>query len=150
MKYALDYTFRLLARRDYTVKEMKDKLRLKKYSQDEVKKTISRLLELGYLDDEKYTRCWVKNTQKYRPRSKLLMSLTLAKKGIPEDLRIKVLDELISERDELKMALLCATKKMRSLDKLPRKNKYEKLGRFLKSRGFSYTIITKVLEEMVK
>jgi len=150
MKDALDYIFRLLERRDYTVKQIRDKLRFKEYSQDEIKKTVSRLLELDYLDDEKYARRWVINTQKYRPRGKLLMSLTLAKKGISKDLREKVLDELIDEKEELKMAQSCVTKKMRSLDGLSKKKKYEKLGRFLESRGFNYAIIAEILEEMIK
>ncbi len=150
MKDALDYAFRLLERRDYTVKQIRDKLRFKEYSQDEIKKTISRLLELGYLDDEKYARRWAINTQKYRPRGKLLMSLMLAKKGILKDLREKVLDELIDEKEELKMAQSCVTKKMRSLGKLSKKKKYEKLGRFLESRGFNYAIIAEILEEMIK
>jgi regulatory protein len=44
--------------------------------------TIGRLLELGYLDDERYAAAWVASRDRSRPRGSLALRRELSRKGV--------------------------------------------------------------------
>lgn len=150
---ALDYAYKILSYQDRSVKELRSKLRNKKFRKDEIDKVVAELSNLGYLNDEKYAEMWVKNKMKNRPCGRILMIKGLMTKGIKKEIIENVLKKFLTEEKELEMARKLAEKKLRSINcrqnsqiSFSKKKKYEKIGRFLQSRGFNERIILHILE----
>jgi SOS response regulatory protein OraA/RecX len=54
-----DRALYILSRRDHSVKELRDKLSLKQHTEKEIDETLQKLLDKGYLDEDRYfkSRC---------------------------------------------------------------------------------------------
>ena len=77
--------FRLLARRARSEKELRDKLREKKFEGGLIDRVVSRLFELNYLDDEAFSRQWVRHLAVDKLSGNCLIEASLRKKGISKD-----------------------------------------------------------------
>jgi len=100
----MNRAFLILARRSQAEKELEAKLLRKFPTPVLVKKTIKRLKDLGYLNDEKFTREWVDYRLGRRPKGKLLIKRELLAKGVNPELVEKVLQLVYNrgrERKEL-------------------------------------------------
>jgi regulatory protein len=60
MKKPFDYAIYLLSRRDYSIYKMRQKLRTRECTPQEIDEVIERLLELNYLREDEYKRQRVK------------------------------------------------------------------------------------------
>lgn len=158
----LHYAVDLLARKKYTVKEMRAKLLayLQKYSTpeeenskgitenpagySEVDKVINRLLELKYLNDLEYTGLFIDEQLRRSPQGIMMLRKRLSAKGLDKSFFEKVLQ---SRRiDEFELAEKALRKKIRTLIKTDPKKLQPKLYRFLLSRGFSPSSAMKAIE----
>ena len=88
-KKAVDKCYDLLSRRDHSVKELKTKL-LRTVDEKNADKAIEKMLELGYLDDEKYARNLVKYLAQTRNMSKNHIKQEMFKRGIPNEIIIEL------------------------------------------------------------
>ena len=79
----LDAAARFLEARSRSVVEVRRRLTGAGYRVDLVEGAITRLLELGMLDDEAFARAWVESRDRARPRSE---------RAIREELRLKGVD----------------------------------------------------------
>ena len=144
---ALKYAFRILAIRPRSVFEMKEKLRARKYSQKIIDGLIKKLKEQDLLNDEKFTREWIKNQLEYRPCGRILIKKKLFEKRIKQEIMEKVLEEMVSPEKELALARKVLQKKRDRLENLSRGKLFQKLSLYLSGKGFSYQVIREVLEE---
>lgn len=108
-------------------------------SQANADRVYIRLLERGYVDDEKFTRFWVENRNLTKGTSRRKLVAELRLKGIESSIIESILNE--SERtddDELKKMLV------------KKRGKYDdeqKLIAYLARQGFSYDDIKSALSE---
>ena len=72
----------LLAARPWTVADMRRRLAALGYTTALVEVTAARLVELGYLDDERYAAAWVASRDRSRPRGSAALRGELRRKGI--------------------------------------------------------------------
>jgi regulatory protein len=93
LKAALNRAFRLLARRNYSEQEIRRKLELAKFHATIIERTIARCHELGYLDDVKFARDFVKAQLARRPLGVSRLRAELLRRGIST----KVADEILGE-----------------------------------------------------
>jgi regulatory protein len=151
--------FTLLSRRRYTVLKLKEKLVLfyekqvekeewppvsKTDKEKEIKKVLTRLKELKYLNDTQFSKDYVENRTELRPRGKYLLKKELKRKGIHPDLAERVVEE--TDINEEEVAAKALHKKFKA-PILPQTTKQkEKELRFLASRGFSIPAIYKAIE----
>jgi regulatory protein len=56
---------------------------------------VSRLIELGYLDDERYATAWIASRDRSRPRGSAALRRELGRKGIAREL----IETVLAERD---------------------------------------------------
>lgn len=144
----LEYALRLLGRKNYSRKDMSEKLLQKGATQEEVEQVMERLTEWKYLDDRVFARNFIQKRLKLQPRGEFLLKLELLRKGIPEEDILSGLSELhFSEKDSAREVL---QKKNRALQCLPEKKRFVKAASLLKNRGFRPEIISETVSDFLK
>ena len=139
----LNYALWLLGRRDRSVGEIEEKLSAKKYTVEEIKKSISFLRKQGFLDDARFAKHYIENQLNVKPLGKYQLKMKLKRKFIADEIIEKILDE--TGPGEEKLAEVAFERWLRvNNDKT---NKYEKVSRHMISRGFEWEIIKNVLEK---
>ncbi len=102
-KSATEYMVDLLAKKDYSTRQLTEKLRAKGYSSEETEAAIDKALEWGYLDDLRVaTNIWRLNYEGHQYSvSRILMKLR--EKGFTADIISKIKaeydDEALIARD---------------------------------------------------
>ena len=121
----------------------------KKVPQDEAlrEKVFKEAESLDLVDDRDFAVWWVEQRMTFRPKGKKALFFELRQKGLEKNLIEEILNEKI---DELALAKPLAEKKWASLKKLPLALGQQKLVGFLSRRGFSWEVIKKVLDEILK
>ena len=147
---AWESALRLLNYRERSRKELTDKLAEKKYTRETVLKVVKRLEELELLDDEKFSRLWVRSRLRFKPRSAWLISRELRDKGIDEELIRRIVEEEFTPEQEMEAAMILAEKRFEHyLEDEPTRAR-RKLFAYLARRGFSPDMIWKCLERVMK
>lgn len=135
-KKAVDKCYDLLSRRDHSVKELKTKL-LRTVDEKNADKAIEKMIELGYLDDEKYARNLVKYLAQTRNMSKNHIKQEMFKRGIPNEIINSVMEDY--EFDNVSSVVDLILTKYRN--KLNNEDGNKKVIASLIRKGFSYSDI---------
>jgi regulatory protein len=149
LKKARSKAFRYLSYRDRSSREMVEYLNQKGYSRSIVRKTLDRLTELGYIDDERFGVSWGQSrvsSKKFGPRR---LKQELLAKGLSDEIVDRTLATLYAEVDEEELARRCAEKKVSSLRGLDVDVQRRRLAQFLQRKGYPATIVYKILDEMI-
>ncbi len=133
---AVSGALRLLSMSPRSEKDLRQRLRRRGLSLPAVSAAVTRMRELGYLDDAAYARSYVEARQASTPRSRRSLAFELGQKGVARDLSADALDS-VSDQDAAYMA---AQRRMRSFSGLEYAAFQRRLGSFLASRGFGYGI----------
>ncbi len=141
-KKAVNKCFDLLSRRDHSVKELKLKL-LKTVDEDSAEKAIEHMLELGYLDDEKYAEALLEHLINNKNMSSSFIKKEMYKRGISSDIVQNLLE--FNEIDNVSSIVELINTKYKT--KLAAENGREKVVAALMRKGFSYSDIKAALNE---
>ncbi len=90
----MDAASAFLSVRPRSVAETRRRLLKLGYPADLVDGVISRLTEMGYLDDAEFARLWVESRDRARPRGEMALRRELVLKGVGRD----VIDEALASR----------------------------------------------------
>src|SRR3989344_6604171 len=77
---------KFLSYRPRSEKEIRDKLKKKKASEETINKIILRLKENNFINDEEFVRWWIEQRTNFKPRSLRLIKMELKQKGVSNDL----------------------------------------------------------------
>ena len=88
----------LLQKKDYTEKQLRDKLAEGLYPQDIVDEAIEYVRGYRYLDDERFVRDYVTYHMTTRSRNRIIQDLT--QKGIKKEIIIPILEEVYEEEND--------------------------------------------------
>ncbi len=141
---AHDRALRFLSYRPRSEAEMRRYLRDKDTPKAIEEEVIQRLTAVGLLDDLAFARYWVENRERFKPRSALMLRHELRQKGVDDGIIAQVLEDI----DEEESAYRAALQRARRLSKLDYKSFSQRLGAYLRRRGFSYEVIKAVLERL--
>ncbi|MBI2028241.1 MAG: regulatory protein RecX [Candidatus Levybacteria bacterium] len=145
---------RFLSYRSRSEKEVRDRLYIK-YQKLNIKnlslvidKAIAKLKEKNFINDKEFTKWWIESRLRFKPRSFRLIKIELKQKGINSDL----IDSLIHNsqsmiQSDLEQAKKLVEKRIERFKDLPKQEVYQKLGRFLASKGFDWDTIKKSIDE---
>jgi len=136
---ALDKAVKFISYRSRTESEIRRKLSVKGFSDEEIDKALDRLRSNGLVADEQYARSWVESRSASRPRSRRLMAMELRQKGVSDSDIEKALEET---EDDDKLAYQAATRYAHRLANLEWDKFRERLSAFLLRRGFAYGTIS--------
>ena len=145
---ALDSAFRILARRDHTVKELAAKLHQKGFAPIDVDHALARCRELGYLDDAKTAMIIARHLAE-RGYGPLRIRQELGRKGLDHATIEKALVSCGDENTQEHSARRMLTKKAARLSREANLWKRRQIAyRFLASRGFSSTVINRAISDI--
>ncbi len=95
-KEVLDAAARFLEARPRSIAEVRRRLTSVGYRAALVDDAVTRMAELGYLDDEAFARSWVASRDRARPRGTHALRRELQLKGVERE----VVDAVLDEREE--------------------------------------------------
>lgn len=142
-KKAVDKCYDLLSRRDHSVKELKTKL-LRTVDEKSADYAIDKMIDYGYLDDEKYAANLVKYLSETKRMSKNHIKQEMFKRGVPSDIIAYTLEDV--EIDNISAVVDLIFTKYRN--KLDREDGNQKIIAALMRKGFSYSDIRQAFERI--
>ncbi|MDO9559431.1 MAG: regulatory protein RecX [Syntrophales bacterium] len=144
----LQKAYRLLAVRARSEKELRTKLKEKKFDDQVADRIIARLYELSYLDDEAFARQWARRMAVDKLSGNRRIGISLQEKGVDRATCEQVLAEIrqdVPEREAIRQVI---RKKLRG-GKLQRQDGRGKrsLAQHLLGRGFTPDLIYEMIRE---
>ena len=134
----------LCAQGEHCTGELSEKMRRWGLGQEAQARIMQYLVQERFVDDERYCRAFVRDKIKYNKWGRRKIEQALWQKGVDEEIRRRVLDE-VEEEDFLTELRDLLKAKSRSITA---KNDYErnmKLMRFALGRGYSYDQIRRCI-----
>jgi regulatory protein len=132
----------LLARRDHTAGELRQKLRVRGFTPDEIEEILPRLRDTGLVDDRRTARLLLERETAGRGTGPALLRAKLIAKGVAPGTIDECLGALTGDW-ELEQAKLAAA---RWSARHPRAGAWkEALARHLRSRGFGWGAVRNAL-----
>ncbi len=113
-------------------------------------KVKTRLVEMGYIDDDKFIAWWVSQRMNFRPKGMRAITQELMQRGITRSQVDAVVASLTPQDgfDEAEAARKAVRKKAVLWSRLPKIEYKKKLYTFLARRGFPSSIISRVIDEL--
>lgn len=144
MSSARAAALRLLARRDYTTAELRDKLVSRDYSAEDIQEALATLAAQGLLDDRRAAAAHVRTASRIKGRGRLRIQRELEARGLDRSLVREALEELPAsdETAALNRVLLRRHLPPR-LTAADRRRLFQQLLR----RGFTADVIAKALQD---
>jgi len=140
---------RLLSFRPRSVKELRDRLKLKRYPEAVIDNALDVLSKQGLLNDEKFAKLFAESRVYSKPTGKRQLEIDLKKKGLPKELVEKTLSDL-KDYDEKKAARDLVFNRFQKMTGISDEKKKARLFGFLKRRGFGNDAIFAALNELFK
>lgn len=140
---AINKCYDLLSRRDHSVKELKTKI-LRTVDENNAQRAIDRMIELGYLDDEKYAEKLLEYLIENKKMSKAHIKQEMFKRGVPND----IISSLLEYAEIDNVSSICDLIQTKYRNKLNAENGKEKVVASLMRKGFSYSDIKSAFNEL--
>lgn len=141
---------RFLSFRPRSEKELSDYLKKKKCDPLISKRIIESLKRDKFLNDEEFVRWWVEQRTILKPKASRVIKYELKQKGISKELIDSFYENDKSSTSDFSKALNLAEKKMPRYSRIEDERKvYEKLSRFLASKGFDWDTIKEVIDQVL-
>src|SRR5680860_51143 len=134
--------------RNYFIKPRRTKSGFvkKNISEETMDKIITRLKKQRFINDKEFVKWWIEQRLKFRPRAWRIIKMELARKGISQEISDPIIQSLeFRIQNDLELAKRLVQKRINRYKNLSKIEIYQKMGRFLASKGFDYGIIKKVL-----
>lgn len=139
--------FRFLKIRERSVKELQQKLVLKKIQPEVIEKTIAYLLEKKFLDDEHFARNWIRYRQA-RPFGPQRIKLELRQKGISEEIIVQEMGLAFENQGQEDVVFDLASRRAKRYAKDDPAKRKKKVFDFLSRRGFGLDLIKKAVKDI--
>lgn len=136
-----DYIFFLLSRRDYSYKEIYDKLIKREEEPKQIKEKLQWMKDNNYQSDERMAENYYKNRK--HKKGNIVISQELKMKGIDPEIIKRIIHENNNEEDNIENALNIVLR-FKDLDLNDAKIR-DKILRKIVSRGFPFEIAKKVM-----
>ena len=142
---AKEKALKLLELRPRSERELKQKLRLKGFTEKIIFEVTSDLKKVDLINDEKFAETWASIRLANKPMGKFLLKQELFRKGIKKELIEDVIKKSFEDEKEIDLATKLLEKRKKLFQNLEDKKVQKKLSNFLLRRGFSYDIVNKVM-----
>ena len=141
---ALAAAMRLLSYRPRSEAELRQRLARRGAPPELVDGAISRLRDLGLVDDAAFARTWVEGRSRLSPRSRRLLRRELQAKGIHGE----AAREALAPLDDADAALRAGERRAAALKALPYAEFRRRLSDFLRRRGFDPATVHRAVEQL--
>jgi regulatory protein len=146
---AKENALRLLGFRARSCDELRRRLERKGYEGVVIDEVLEELADAKLLDDAEFTRAWVEARTTGRPMGRQRIAWELRQKGVDPETIGEALAERSSPDAELGLALTVGRQTVERARGLERQAARRKLAAALQRRGFSWSVISVVLEKLL-
>ena len=143
---AMAVALRLLGQRARSVAELRTRLRRQDYTPAVVERVITRLNELGYLDDAAFAQRWIETRQRTSPRGAALLQRELRQHGIAGHVAEQAVASAAG--DAYAQARRAAAPRLARLAHAEFETFARRLGGFLTRRGFPASVVYAVVRDL--
>ena len=139
----------LLQKKDYTEKQLRDKLNEGLYSQELVDEAIDYVKLFRYLDDDRFARDYITYHMSMRSRNRIIQDLV--QKGIGKDILMPIMEEIYEEAgsesgEDVELEQIQKLLIKKHYDKEMEFKDKQKIMAFLMRRGYSMDKIKRAME----
>lgn len=131
----------LISRREHSTFELTNKLMQREFSQEEISKTTSYLIKKNFLNDRRFTECFILTRLRKKPEGLAMIVQRLQQKGISYSISQEIYFQIVDQ--EMQNNIL-----QKAYDKtlIKYKDNNEKVINYLLRLGFTYSEIKRVIE----
>lgn len=144
----MDYVFRLLARKTVSSHEVIGKLKQRNVPEALTRDVIQYLLERNYLDDTRYLKTAVKEQIEFKGYGAWRIVSNLRQKGFEKQEILAIYHDLTNQEEESLRAREFAEKRWPGIRGKNLTHRKKKLSDQLLRQGFSYEILSEILENL--
>lgn len=144
------YALNLLARREYTVGQMRRKLKDRGVPPKIANTLVADLVKGKYIDDERFARMAVRALIARKPAGRNYLVSYLQKKLIARELAVEVVEEILEDQDETEMAVRLLRSRRRYFAKFEVETSRRKAYNYLSRRSIGYNAARKAFDMMMK
>ena len=138
----------LLARRELTEKELRDRLLDRDHPRDEIDRVITHLLESKALDDGRVARAYARTAAGVKGRGRLRVMRELNVMGIARETATEAVTEVFADVDERALITKALHKKMRGKSRIRDAREHARLYQYLMRQGFTPARIVAALRKL--
>ena len=142
-KRAIKRAVHLIERQERTERQLREKLSLSEYPEEAVEDAVSYVKKRRYLDDERYSRTFIRFHQ--TERSKMRLKSDLIKRGVSKDVIERCMEEEFSSDEKAQIRALLEKKGFSQSE--ADRNESRKMYQFLMRRGFRSSDILAVMNQ---
>jgi len=147
LQKAKDYAYRLLSRKSYSEKAMKEKLE-SRFSIKISEKVIKNLKKQKYINDKTLLLEYAKNKIQLKPMGPFKLQQDLISKKFNIDQVKKTVEKIFQEFNEYELAKQVFEKRFKNIKKTKDIKVLNKVKNYLMSHGFNISIAIKIIEEI--
>jgi regulatory protein len=144
---AKEKALRLLSVRSRSRQELTTRLKQAKFTPAAVESAVAEMARLGFLDDADFAKAWGRNRTATRPVGAFMLRQELRQKGLIDQDIEEGVQAAFQEKSEAEVARTLACRRKKTLAGLPEDKARKRLQDFLLRRGFSWDLISAVMEE---
>ena len=135
----------MCAQAEHCEQEMRDKMKRWGVEPDAQDRVVARLVKERYIDNERYTRAFVKDKIRYNKWGRRKVMQALWMKRIDDDIQHRVLDE-IDDKEYIDVLIPLLKQKRKTIKAKSDYELNQKLARFALGRGFDFGIIRQCMD----
>ena len=135
----------ICAQAEHCEQEMRDKMKRWEIAPDAQDRVVTRLVKERYIDNERYTRAFVKDKIHYNKWGRRKVMQALWMKRIDDDIQHRVLDE-IDDKEYIAVLAPLLNQKRKTIKAKSDYELNQKLVRFALGRGFDFGIIRQCMD----
>jgi regulatory protein len=139
---------RLLARRELTEKQLRDRLLDRYHPREEIDRVIAHLLESRTLDDDRVARAYARTASGVKGRGRLRVMRELTEMGVARQTATEAVAEVFADVDERALIAKALQKKMRGRTRITDPAEHARLYQYLMRQGFTPAAIVAALRRV--
>ena len=127
---------KLLARRELSEQQVRQRLARKGHEADAINDAIARLRDERAIDDERVAEAIARTETAVRRRGKLRVRMQIARAGIAKATATRAVDEVFGAIDDDALLEASLAKRLRGRDTIADDREFQRLYRYLIGQGF--------------
>ena len=139
---------RLLARRELSVKDLRERLLDREHPPEEIDRALEHLLETKALDDGRVARAYARTAANVKGRGRLRVMRELHEMGIAKEVASEALADVFADVDERALIAKAVQKKMRGRPRVADRAEQARLYQYLMRQGFTPAGISAALKRL--
>ena len=136
---------KMLARRELSEQQVRQRLTRKGHSPDAIDEAVTRLRDERALDDARVAEAIARTETSLRRRGRIRVQLQIQKAGIDKSTAKRAIDDVFESFDDSALVEAALNKRLRGRDTIDDDREFQRLYRYLAGQGFESDQIMRAL-----